>query len=211
MAIEDSVKASLRYLAGQLSKNEKTIEQAAERIVEIIDKQFNKKYDECFNAEVNKIKEELYKDYPEIRDRAIQREKDGLNKKMENAEELIKKLNEKENEINEIRRNLVQSDPKFFAANHACRLAAEAAGINIKDVYEPGEYSIEVSNNIFSGENTYYYNRKTKEKRQACGSVTEYTKQQLVRTIGAIWSAALGMKQIGGKMVDEDTEKGSKQ
>lgn len=209
MSTEVGVKASLRYLASQLSKDEKTLDQATERLMEIIDKKFNEKYDSFFKEEVNEKRKELEQQYQEQKELRLQNDKKSLEDAKSEFDKKLKVLAEREKEVEIMRLNLLQQDPKFFAAKHACDIAAEAAGIDIEtdiDKEHFSEFTEAKHPNLYGGER-YLYSRKSKEKNVKYAAASEYTKQQLVRTIGIIWAAAFGMQSIGSSMTDDAKKK----
>ncbi|MFA5391889.1 MAG: hypothetical protein WC331_10770 [Candidatus Omnitrophota bacterium] len=96
------------------------------------------------------------------------------------------KFKEKCDELEKEKREIVNGDPKFIAAKFAVEQAQEAAIIT--DQY--GGQSLCDNCRL-----PYSYVK-----------IDSDTKKQLVRTIGMIWCAALGMKSVGGRK--EDSEPG---
>jgi len=186
----------LHYWAHEITNGKKSREEISQRMAEVIEELAKEQYEEFINNERNEFLVNLYKEWESDKSRRfesekaeIERDKKIINKKMESVLALEKKL--------------MESDPKYIAAEKACEQAAKCAGL------EKEQEDTDSSNGLIR-----FYERNIdsgeigpRRRKQNSSSAEEYTKQQLVRTIGVIWAAALGMKAIGGNADEENDKK----
>jgi len=184
----------LHYWAHEITNGKKSREEISQRMAEVIEELAKEQYNEFIATDRHLFFDAMREEWEKEKNRLFNNEKHGL-------EVDRKKINDKIESLAKFEKQLMESDPKFIAAQRACELASKYAGIE-----EPGE-EVEYPNGPGFYERIVGTGKFRRVKESKYSSSEEYTKQQLVRTIGVIWAAAFGMKAIGGNAGEENDKK----